>query len=169
MIKFRDVYSSLYNSWDSQEEMVEIKQMVATLVQEENSVRELQKLTGKVVKKAVCKMKAAKSDVSGSFTTDALLHAPDSFFELLAMVYRSWLVHGTVTPSLLACAFLPLLKNTLKNPADTNSYRAIAGSSLLLKLFDQCVLLVWGDMLASDSLLFGYIRKVQAPPSVAGW
>ena len=98
---------------DSQEEMVEIKQMVSTLLQEENSVGELQKLTGMVVKKAFCKMKAAKSDVSGAFITDALLHAPDSFFELLAMVYRSWLVHGTVTPSLLACAL---------NPADTNSY-----------------------------------------------
>ena len=66
------------------------------------------------------------------------------------------MVHGTVTVSLLACAFLPLLKNALKNPADTNSYRAIAGSSLLLKLFDQCVLLVWGELLSSDSLQFGY-------------
>ena len=71
---------------------------------------------------------------------------------MLALVYRSWLVHGKVTVSLLACAFLPLLKNALKNPADTNSYRAIAGSSLLLKLFDQCVLLVWGELLSSDSL-----------------
>ena len=94
------------------------------------------------MKKAACKMKSNKSDVSGSFVSDALLHAPDIVFELLALVYRSWLVHGTVTLSLLACAFLPLLKNALKDPADTNSYRAIAGSSLLLKLFDQCVLLV---------------------------
>ena len=103
-----------------------------------------------------CKMKPAKSDVSGAFCSDVLLHAPDSVFDHLALVYRSWLVHGTVTPSLLACAFLPLLKNALKDPADTNSYRAIAGSSLLLKLFDQCVLVVWGHILASDSLQFGY-------------
>ena len=154
--KFRDVYSNLYNSWGSEEEMVSIKQKVSALIQAEGSLGEVQKLTGQVVKKAACRMKAAKADVSGAFSSDALLHAPDSVFDLLSLVYRSWLVHGTVTLSLLACAFLPLLKNALKDPADTNSYRAIAGSSLLLKLFDQCVLVVWGHLLASDSLQFGY-------------
>ena len=94
-------------------------------------------------------MNAGKTDVSGAFCSDSLLHARDSMFDLLALIYRSWLVHGTVTLSLLACAFLPLLKNALKDPADTNSYRAIAESSLLLKLFDQCVLVVWGHLLAS--------------------
>ena len=154
--KFRQVYMNLYNSWGSQEEMMLIKQQVAALVQTEGSVGQVEKVTGLIVKRAACKMKSNKSDVSGSFVSDALLHAPDEVFELLAMVYRSWLVHGTVTLSLLACAFLPLLKNSLKDPGDTNSYRAIAGSSLLLKLFDQCVLLVWGHVLHSDSLQFGY-------------
>ena len=88
--------------------------------------------------------------------TDAILNAPKLFFDQLACVYRSWLIHGTVSTSLLACAFLPLLKNALKDPADTGSYRAIAGSSMLLKLFDKVVLLLWGHLLASDSLQFGY-------------
>ena len=57
---------------------------------------------------------------------------------------------------MLACAFLPLLKNSLKNLADLKSYRAIAGSSLILKLFDQVILLLWGNLLQSDSLQFGY-------------
>ena len=56
----------------------------------------------------------------------------------------------------LACAFLPLLKSTQKTPAEVNSYRAIAGSSLLLKLFDQVVLLLWGHLMSSDPLQFGY-------------
>lgn len=65
-------------------------------------------------------------------------------------------MHGSVTPTLLACAFLPLLKNALKNPADPNSYRAIAGSSIILKLFDKVVLLLWGHLLCTDTLQFGY-------------
>ena len=154
--KFREVYSKLYNSWGSEKQMVDVKKRVSELIDSENSVQEVFKLTGQVVKKAVLKMKPSKADVSEGFTSDSLLHAPDSLFNLLALVYRSWLIHGTVTPSLLACAFLPLLKSSLKDPADTNSYRAIAGSSLLLKLFDQCVLLLWGHLLASDSLQFGY-------------
>ena len=74
----------------------------------------------------------------------------------MALVYKSWLYHGTVSLNLLSCAFLPLLKSTLKNPAEVNSYRAIAGSSLLLKLFDQVVLLLWGNLMSSDPLQFGY-------------
>jgi hypothetical protein len=78
-----------------------------------------------------------------------MLNAPDGFFHLLASFtfFRSWLVHGTVTLPLLACAFLPLFKGSLKEPAKTDSYRAIAGSSLLLELFDNVVLLLWGDCL----------------------
>ena len=46
---------------------------------------------------------------------DAILNGPDMLFDQLASVFRSWLVHGTVT-SLLDCAFLPLLKSALKDP-----------------------------------------------------
>ena len=72
-----------------------------------------------------------------------------------ALVYRSWVNHGPLTLSLLACAFLPLVKNR-KDPANTFSYRAIAGSALLLQLFDKVVLLFWGHLLSSDPLQFGY-------------
>ena len=109
-------------------------------------------------------MKYKKSDVSGWYTSDALLNAPDILFEQFA---RSWLTHGTITPCLLACSFLPLLKSTLKDPSDPSSYRAIAGSSLILKLFENVVLLVWGHHLASDSLQFGF-RAGTRPPTVPG-
>ena len=66
------------------------------------------------------------------------------------------MVHGTVSKYLLVCAFLPLLKSGLKNPSLTDSYRAIAGSSQILKLFDNIVLEIWGHCFASDSLQFGF-------------
>ena len=120
---------------------------------------EVNKFTGDVVKEAARLMKAGKADVSGGFTSDAILNGPDILFEQLGMIFRSWCVHGTVTRSLLACAFLPLLKSALKDPADPNSYRAIAGSSIVLKLFDKVVLLLWGHLLSTDSLQFGYKMK----------
>ena len=91
--KFRDVYRKLYNTWGSQVEMVEVKNKISSLLDTENSAAEVQKLTGSIVKQAVCKMKPGKSDVTGAFNSDALLHAPDSLFEILALVYRSWLFH----------------------------------------------------------------------------
>ena len=102
-------------------------------------------------------MKPHKMDISQGFTSDTLLHAPDLLFELLALVFQDWLVHGTVTRSVLSCAFVPLLKGN-KDPSKTDSYRAIASSSLLLKLFELVVLHVWGDQLQSDTLQFGFKR-----------
>ena len=153
--EFRSVYSALYNSIDTTEPMSELKAQLNNLIGPE-SVDEADLITGDVVKKAATRMKPDKSDVSGGFSSNAILNAPDSFFDLLAPVYRSWLVHGTATRSLLACAFLPLFKGGLKDPSKTDSYRAIAGASLLLQLFDYVVLLLWGDMLGTDSLQFGF-------------
>ena len=82
-------------------------------------------------------------------------NGPDELFDALAVVFRSFLIHGTGTKSLLACAFLPLLKS-MKDPSLTDSYRAIAASSLILKLFDNVILLLWGHLLNSDSLQFGF-------------
>ena len=47
------------------------------------------KVTGNIVKTAACRMKPGKADVSMSYTSDAILNAPDYFFDLLAMVFRS--------------------------------------------------------------------------------
>ena len=130
-------------------------------------MQEVNKITGKSVKEAALLMKVGKADVSGGFSSDAILNGPDILFENLASVFRSWCVHGTVTPSLLACAFLPLLKSDLKNPADPGSYRAIASSSIILKLFDKVVLLLWGHLLCTDSLQFGY--KVGTSTTQCSW
>ena len=89
-------------------------------------------------------MKPHKMDVSGGYTSDSLLNAPDSLFDHLAVVFRSFLTHGEVTAQLLSCAFLPLYKGGHKCANKTDSYRAIAGSSQILKLFDNVILLLWG-------------------------
>ena len=139
--KFREVYSNLYSSSESKECMEMLRQHVQGLIGPD-SMMELSKLTGQAVRNAAALLKPKKSYVSGGFTSDALLQSPAILFNELAAVFRSWVVHGSVTPSFLACAFLPLLKSSLKDPADTSSYRAIAGSSLILKLFEKTILLV---------------------------
>ena len=135
--------------------MTEIKEKLKHMIDEE-SLGEVDRITGSVVKQAACQMKPNKGDVSGGYTSDTLLNAPDQLFEHLSLVFKSWIIHGDVTLTILACAFLPLLKNSLRNPSEFSSYRAIAGSSLILKLFDNVILLVWGHLLSSDSLQFGY-------------
>ena len=102
-------------------------------------------------------------NVSQGFTSDCLLHAPDLLFQLLAIVFKDWLYHGTVTQTVLSYAFVPLVKGQ-KDPGKTDSYRAIASSSLLLKLFELCILKVWGDQLHS------FVSSMDAAPArQPGW
>ena len=107
--KFKEVYETLYNSAESSADMVQIKARVKENCCQE-SITEVLKITGGAVKLAAGLMKKGKADVSGSYTSDALKNAPDVFYDCLANVFRSWLVHGTVSRPLLACAFMPLLK-----------------------------------------------------------
>ena len=164
--KFREVYSTLYNSADSNAEMADLLTRVTALIQADSEA-EVKKVNGNKVKEAVGLLKPSKGDISGGFTSDALINAPDILYDQLALIFQSWLFHGTVTLSLLACAFLPLLKSSLKDPADTGSYRAIAGSSLILKLFEKVLLLVWGSLLGTDSLQFGF--KAETSTTQCSW
>ena len=133
----------LYNSCDSTEEMFDLKDKLKNMIST-TSMKDINLISGAVVKNAATRLKPGKADVSGSFSSDTILNAPDIFFEQIALIYRSWLVHGTVSLHLLACAFLPLFKGGLKDPSNTSSIRAIAGASLLLKLFDYVILDIWG-------------------------
>ena len=155
LVKFREVYEDLYNSADSSDAMNVIKEKLAMVI-DHDSFEEVNKITSKTIKLACEKLKPGKMDVSGGYASDCLLHAPDSLYEHLAVIFRSFLVHGDVTSQLLCCAFLPLYKGGHKSASKTDSYRAIAGSSQLLKLFDNVILLLWGHLLTSDSLQFVY-------------
>ena len=56
----------------------------------------------------------------------------------------------------MSCTFIPLFKGGLKNPEHFDSYRGIAGASQLLKLFEYVILSIWGDILTTDTLQFGF-------------
>ena len=51
---------------------------------------------------------------------------------------------------------MPQYKGGLKDSTKFKSYRAIAGASQLLKLFEYVILKLWGHYLTSDSLQFGF-------------
>ena len=61
--------------------------------------------------------------------------------------------------SRLVFALIPLLKNSLKDPSVSYSYRAIALSLLVIELFESCILLILGELLSSDTLQFGFKKK----------
>ena len=153
--RFRLCYQELFNSAADNLAMAEIKATVEQLI-DDKSAREVSKVTPEIVKQACSMMKSGKNDVTDAYSSDALLNAPDYLFHLLASVFRSYLTHGTLTLQILSCAFLPLFKGGLKSPDKFDSYRAIAGASQLLKLFEYVVLILWGDLMSTDSMQFGF-------------
>ena len=156
LLKFRELYAKLYNSATTeQEEVARIKELLNQMITPD-SLGEVSKITGDAVKKACSRMKPGKNDVSDAYSSDVFLHAPDSLFNEVAAVFRSFFIHGTVTLQILSCAFLPLYKGGHKKPKQFTSYRAISGASQLLKLWEYTVLDLWGGHLAADSMQFGF-------------
>ena len=103
--KFKEVYKSLYNSAESADEVNAIKSKIKEVICP-TSVNKVNKVTMDCVKKACTRMWPGKSDVTGSYTSDLLLHGPDILFEYLACIFQSYLVHGNVALDLLSCAFI---------------------------------------------------------------
>ena len=113
--RFKDYYEELYNSASTEAAMTLIKSNQEELMRdnEDASNKQVDKITGEVVKKACGRMLPGKTDVTKSYTSDVFLHAPDFLFKHLGTVFRSYLTHGTVTIQILSCAFLPLFMRDL--------------------------------------------------------
>ena len=102
------------------------------------------------------KIRPDKSDPSFDMTTSNLKHAPYSLFVHLANFFRGILIHGCINSSLLVCAILLLIKNKSGSTDDSNNYRGIALSNILLKVFDWIVLILCDKELKNDENQFGY-------------
>ena len=91
-----------------------------------------------------------------NYTSDCFKHGTDYLFELLAIVFQSYLIHGHMTLFLLLATLIPIIKDKLGSINSSKNYRSIAISSLILKLFDWIVILLYGSLLKLDDLQFAY-------------
>ena len=153
--KFRSLYEALYNSAGTQRKVDDLLEMMNGMI-DCRSEGEMRKITAEEVAKACRRMKPGKIDVSQGYSSDIFSHVTPLLCQLLAAVFRSFLVHGTITVSILACSFMPLLKSARKDATKFDSWRAVAGASQLLKLFEYVLLNIWGHHLESDTLQFGF-------------
>ena len=120
------------------------------------SLLDVEKVTPEVVKEAASHLKDSKSDPSFSFNSDCLKHGTDQLFQKLSICLKSFLVHGHITYFLLLATLLPIIKNKLGSINASSNYRSIAISSLILKLLDWVIIILYGDVLGVDQLQFAY-------------
>ena len=118
---------------------------------------EVEKVTPALIKRIIKeKIRPGKGDHEKYLTTDNLIRAPDNLFVHLANFFRGILIHGTINSSLLIGAIVLLVKDKKGAIDDSANYRGIALSSVLLKVFDWIVLLLFEDKLCNDLNQFGY-------------
>ena len=117
---------------------------------------EIDKVTTSILKKAASNLSDDKSDPVFSFSSDYIKNGTDMLFELLALGFRNFLIHGHFTMFLLLATLIPIIKDKLGSVNSRKNYRSIALSSLILKIFDWIILLLYGNSLGLDELQFAY-------------
>ena len=77
----------------------------------------------------------------------------------LSTLFKAFFIHEDITYDCCDVPLLPSRKGSLKDDTNSKNYHAIAISSLLLKVLDNVILILWGNLLGSDCLQFGYKKE----------
>lgn len=159
-------YKKLYNSLDDKENISSVEETLKERI-DENSWSQIDSITWKTVKECSKKLKCKKTDPFMLFSSDCLSNAPDSFYQVLCFLFKSYMSHGHVSDFLLVSTMIPLIKNKMGNITSSSNYRSIALSSLILKIFDNIILATFSEALQLDELQFGYQEEVST--SMCTW
>ena len=152
---FANKYSNLYNSVDDENELMTIKDEVCKKVITAD-ISETEKITPNLLREASKKLRTNKSDPISTILSDYFINAPDIVYKHLSNVLRSYLTHGHISIVLTVSTMFPVLKDKLDNHSDSNNYRSIAISSVILKLFDWVFIILYQKCFYLDQLQFSY-------------
>ena len=132
-------------------------------------MKEIDKINSVLIKEALDRIKPNKSDPIFDFTSDFLKNGPDILHEQLALVLKSFFIHGHVTKSLLLATLVPIVKDKLADLCSSSNYRSIAISSLILKLLDWVILINYSHLLQCDDLQFGFQELSNTSLHLCSW
>ena len=153
--KFAEVYEELYNREEDKENLEELLQNINARIGNESHIQ-INKVNPSLIKEALDKIKSNKSDPLLDFSSDFLKNAPEILYVHLSDIIRSFLIHGHFSNFLLLATLVPIVKDKLGDLNSSSNYRSIAISSLILKLLDWIVIILYGDLLHLDELQFGF-------------
>ena len=145
---------------DEDEESIEGK-----ITQRSNS--DICQITAELLRTASQKLKSRKSDPLLNVTSDFFLNAPPILCDMLTAILRGYITHAHVSDFLLVSNLIPIVKGKLADVTNSNNYRSIAISSLVMKIFNWVIILAFSKHLKFDDLQFGYQANVST--SMCTW
>ena len=153
---FASKYSDLYNSNES---LDETDRFIHDLNINVDNLAEVDLVTPEVVYQAISCINVNKSDVNFGFKSNALLYAVDILTKHITLLLQSFLIHGYVPKELIMCSLKPIIKDKLGDKLSSENYRAIGSSSLLLKVLDWVIFILYESNLKPAELQFGFQKK----------
>ena len=153
---FASKYAALYNSHESSEETGKV---VDDLNISANNMTEVDLVTPEIVYQAISCINVNTSDVCFEFKSNAILNAVDILTKYVTALLQSFLIHGYVPKNLIFCSLKPIIKDKLGDKLSSENYRAIGSSSLLLKVLDWVIFILYESNLKPSELQFGFQKK----------
>ena len=152
---FKDLYSDLYNTHNEEGELHEFRNKLNGKLNASHT-GDITKINSELIIKLINKMSSGKNDVSYDWRSDALKHGQTVLAPHLAALLRMFLTHGHVTEVFLKSALVPIVKDNNRSLSDSSNYRAIAISSIIMKLIDNVILEVEPTAFSTSSYQYGF-------------
>ena len=143
----------LYNSVPTDaHELVDLHNTISNDVVPTNNVF----ITPAIIKECLKKLKPGKGDGDRGFKSDHLIHSTHRFHVLIALLFNNMLVHGYTPEDLLKSSIISIPKDNTASLTSSDNYRGISLFNSICKLFDNVILLLYGNELQSSDMQFGF-------------
>ena len=149
-------YSTLYNSSDSSDQTLKF---VDDLHISQNDFCDVELINPDIVYQAICCVNVNTNDVNFGFQSNALRNAADILSTYLTAIFQAFLIHGYIPKELIFCSLKPIIKDKVGDKFNSENYRAIGSSSLVLKVLDWVIFTLFESDLKPSELQFGFQKK----------
>ena len=92
------------------------------------------------IKDAINKLKRGKNDGYDGLTSDYIINGTPLLFHYLSILFFLMLSHCYAPSSFCISTMVPIPKKSSGSMGEITNYRGIALSSLLSKIFDNCII-----------------------------